>query len=430
MANHLLLIDASGFSHRAYHAGPKVFREDGLPTGATLGFISMLWSLIGRADADKPTMGAAIFDAPGPKGYFRHDLFPDYKANRSDPAKRMELGAQMPYMRHAANAFGFETLECEGFEADDVIATLAAEATRERIRTTIVSQDKDFCQLVRDGWVEIIDPVKRTRVLEADVLKKFGVPPALVPDVQALWGDAADNIPGLPGIGAKTAGELIRQMGGLEPLLEAASQSGRVLGTKAIRSTLREHADDARLWRRLAVLRTDVPIAMPFHNLLLAPPETAHLKEILRVLGASHRFDTMFARDTGAMVLVKAETAPLLWWTKAIKRHNGMWPETPQDGFFKCRLVRGGVWVAARIWRDPEKDFMTGKATGYDVVHCEIAGKAQNAMAKWDMLARNPISQEDFNYLKATSEWAKQYAPNSSEANPSSPIDWLVEPLE
>lgn len=428
MTGHILLLDASGFAHRAFHAGNKSqFRSDGLPTWAITGFLSMVWSLLQRAQADKPTHGAAIFDFPGKT--FRHKLYPDYKGHRS-PAKRKELNPQLPYLRHAANALGFEALEFEGFEADDVIATIARRAMAIGIRTTIVSSDKDFCQLVKDDHVEIIDPLSRTRVLRADVIKKFGAPPELVPDVQALWGDDVDNIPGLDGIGGKGAGKLISQFGSLEALLEAAGASGRVVGTPATRKVLRRDATKARLWKDLATLRNDVPIEFEFHRLLLHPPEGDHLKEMLRALECSHKYDVMFTRDLSVTIKVPTNPAPLSFWAKAVKTPQPRYPDEPQDGYYKCRLIRGGPWVPGRIWREPERDFATGRLTGMDVVSCEVAGKPRNPRQQWNALARYPISKADYDYLVSVGNWARDHAPNSSEANPGKPVNWLVEPIE
>lgn len=439
---HLLLLDASGFAHRAFHSGNKgQFRSDGLPTWAITGYLQMVWSLLGRAQADKPTHGAAIFDAPGKT--FRHKRYPDYKGHR-DPAKRKELNPQIPFMKHASNALGFEAVEADGFEADDVIAALCARAKAAGIRTTICSSDKDFLQLVEDNVVEVVEPVAREkkqpdgtmkfvrqRFLVADVLEKFGVPPALVPDVQALWGDDADNIPGLDGIGGKGAGKLIAQFGSLEALLDAACQSGRVVGTPSIRKVLRKEADNARLWKELATLRTDVPLDIDFDKLRLHPVEKDHLKEMLRVLECSHKYDVMFTTDLSTTIKMPKVAVPLAWWEKACRIPPGMkYQDEPQSGFYKTKLVKGGHWVPARIWRETEKDFETDKPTGFDVVHCEVDGKRRNPLQQWDGLARYPIPQKEYDYLVKNAAWSKQYDPNSSAANPSRPINWLTEPLE
>ncbi len=429
MTNHLILVDASGFAHRAYHAAAKSYRSDGLPTGATVAFMAMLYGLRRRAMADNPTHGAAVFDAG--RKTFRHKLFPEYKGTR-DPAKRAELDAQFPFMRHAAHAMGFETIEEDGYEADDVIATLARQATEAGFRTTIVSQDKDFCQCVRDGWVEIVDPVARQRILEAQVKAKFGVPPKLVPDVQALWGDSVDNIPGIDGIGGKNAGLLIARFGGLDELLAAAAQSGQVVGTPAIRKALRKHPLDARLYRILATLVTNIKLEIDLATLQLHPVDDSHLKEMLKVLEAGHKFNALFTADPSLTLKLPHVPAPLLWWTRQAKGKEPLdkWPEEPQDGYFKRRLVRGGPWVAARIWREREKDFLTNKHTDFDILHCEVAGKRRNAAQQWEALGRWPITKADFDYLVKHSEWAKQHAPTTASANPDKKIDWNKEPLE
>lgn len=429
MSDHLLLLDASGFAHRAHYASLPRYRDDGLPISAILGFMGMTWSLLQRALSDPPTLGAAVFDFPAKT--FRHRLFKDYKANRST-SQREELMPQLDYMRHAALALGLTPVEAKGFEGDDVIATLATHAAKAGIRTTICSQDKDFCGLVRDGVIEIIEPVSRKRLLSADVKRKFGVAPDLVWDAQALSGDVVDNIPGIDGIGGKTAGALIRQYGGLEPLLKAASQSGRSVGTPAIRKALRQGADAARLYKKLATLDTRVPGLPSVDSLVLHKPDISHLKEMLRVLGEQRLFGIMFGGDPALTIRLPHVPAPLVWWHGIPKdgvTALGEIPRDPQDGYFKTRLVRGGPCVPARIFRDEEKDFVTGKLTGFDIVKCEINGKAKNPLREWLQLARMPITKADFDHRVAVSDWAKKYDPNSSEANEDRAIDWLTQPL-
>lgn len=427
--NHLLLIDASGFAHRAFFANAARYRKDGLPIWATLGFMGMVWAMLKRAEADKPTHAAAVFDAPGKT--FRHKRFPDYKANRP-VSRRLELIPQLPFMRHAAMAMGMAAVEKEGFEADDVIATLANKAARKGIRTTIVSSDKDFCQLVRDGVIEIIDPLNRTRILAAGVKARFGVAPDLVPDVQGLWGDAVDNIPGIDGIGGKMAGTLIRQFGGLEGLLTAATRSGTSFATPAIRKRLRSEADKARLSKELATLHCDVRDLPDPESLVLQKADVDHLKEMLRVLGEEKRFDVMFGGDPSTTIRLAHVPASLAWWHGTPK--DGVTPlhqipHDPQDGYFKTRLIRNGPWVPARIWRDPEVDFVTDKPTGFDIVKCEVDGRARNPLSAWLMVAKFPITKADFDHRVALSSWSKTHAPKSAEANPKEAINWNEEPL-
>jgi 5'-3' exonuclease len=442
MSKHLILVDASGFAHRAFFANPAYYREDGFPIWAVLGFMGMTWSLLKRAKIDPPTHGAAVFDAPGRT--FRHDLFPEYKANRP-AARRKELVPQLPLMRHAAKAMGLEAVEATGFEADDVIATLATKAANQGIRTTIISSDKDFCQLVRDGVIEVIDTMARDkkqpdgtvefvrqRFRAADVKAKFGVPPDLVADVQALWGDDVDNIPGIDGVGGKTAGQLIAQFKGLEPLLAAARRSGTAFATAAIRKRLREQADQARLYKRLATLDTGVKGLPDLESLALHPADRDHLKEMLRVLGEQRRFEIMFGGNPETTLRLPHVDAPLRWWHAIPKNQaNALTtiPRDPQDGFFKTKVVRGGPWVPARVWRDEEVDFVTGAKTGFDIVKCEVDGKPRNPLSAWIAIAKMPISATDFDHMVALASWSKKYAPTSAEANTGIPIDWNKEPL-
>src|SRR5271155_3860685 len=220
--DHLYLVDGSGYLFRAYHALPPLTRKsDGLPTGAVAGFSNMLWKLLEDTKAgDKPTHLAVIFDAG--KKTFRNDIYPLYKANRPEPPE--DLIPQFPLVREATRAFGVPAIEIAGFEADDLIATYARIAREAGVKVTIMSSDKDLMQLVVDGQVELLDPMKNKRLGSADVMEKFGVPPSKVVEVQALAGDSTDNVPGVRGIGVKTAAELINAYGDLETLLKRAGE--------------------------------------------------------------------------------------------------------------------------------------------------------------------------------------------------------------
>src|SRR6267142_2354347 len=239
--DHLYLIDGSGFIFRAYHALPPLTRKsDGLPTGAVAGFCNMLWKLLEDTKAgDKPSHLAVIFDA-GSKT-FRNDMYTEYKANRSEPPD--DLIPQFPLTRDAVRAFGVACVEKPGFEADDLIATYCRLAREAGVKVTIVSSDKDLMQLIHDGKVEMLDPMKNRRIGPAEVIEKFGVPPEKIIDVQALIGDSIDNVPGVPGIGVKTAAKLIAEFGDLETLL---SRAGEIKQDKR-RQTLIDNADQARL---------------------------------------------------------------------------------------------------------------------------------------------------------------------------------------
>ena len=243
----LLLIDGSGYIFRAFHALPMMTRNDGTPVNAVYGFTSMLMKLV---DDMQPDHVAVVFDTS--RQTFRSDIYPDYKANRSAPPE--ELIPQFALVREATTALSLPMMEASGFEADDLIATYAAMAEAANMETIIVSSDKDLMQLVR-GDVTMLDPMKQRRIGAAEVEEKFGVTPDKVVDVQALAGDSTDNVPGVPGIGVKTAAELINIYGDLDSLLERA---GEIKQPKR-RENLIEFAEQARISRQLVLLREDAP---------------------------------------------------------------------------------------------------------------------------------------------------------------------------
>ena len=251
--HHLHLIDGSAFIFRAYHALPPLTRKsDGLPVGAVSGFCNMIHRMIeSNTGANAPTHAAVVFD----KGAhtFRNDIYDQYKANRDDMPE--DLRPQIPLTRAATRAFNLACLELEGYEADDIIATLATQARAVGGRCTIISSDKDLMQLV-GGGVEMFDAMKNTRIDTDGVVAKFGVGPGRVVDVQALAGDSVDNIPGAPGIGVKTAALLINEFGDLETLL---ARAGEITQPKR-RQTLIDFADQIRLSKQLVTLDTRTPI--------------------------------------------------------------------------------------------------------------------------------------------------------------------------
>ncbi|MBX9943084.1 MAG: DNA polymerase I [Reyranella sp.] len=244
---HLYLIDGSGYIFRAYHALPPLNRPDGTPVNAVLGFCRMLTQLLDNPEVDHV---AVILDAG--RTTFRNEIYPKYKAQRPEPPE--DLVPQFPLIREAATAFGMPSIELPGYEADDLIATYARLAVEAGASCTIVSSDKDLMQLVRPG-VDMMDPMKMRKVGPAEVMEKFGVTPDKVVDVQALAGDSTDNVPGVPGIGVKTAALLINEYGDLETLLERA---GEIKQPKR-REALQENAELARISKKLVQLRDDVP---------------------------------------------------------------------------------------------------------------------------------------------------------------------------
>ena len=272
--HHLHLIDGSAFIFRAYHALPPLTRKsDGLPIGAVAGFCNMLHRYVeGNHGPDAPTHVAVIFD----KGShtFRNDLYDLYKANRE--AMPEDLRPQMPLTRAATQAFNIACKEKEGFEADDIIATLAVQARNAGGRVTIISSDKDLMQLV-GGGVEMLDAMKNKRIDRDGVFEKFGVFPERVVDVQALAGDSVDNVPGAPGIGIKTAALLINEYGDLESLLQRA---GEIKQPKR-RETLQTHADQIRLSRQLVLLDENTPLDFTLEDLEVRTPEPETLLAFL-----------------------------------------------------------------------------------------------------------------------------------------------------
>jgi DNA polymerase-1 len=284
--DHLYLIDGSGYLFRAYHALPPLSRKsDGLPTNAVSGYCNMLWKLLeDMKDGDRPTHLAVIFDAG--KITFRNAIYPQYKAHRPDPPD--DLIPQFPLVRDATRAFGVSCVEEAGYEADDLIATYARLAQKKGARTTIVSSDKDLMQLVVDGEIELLDTMKNKRIGSAEVMERFGVPPAKVVEVQALAGDSTDNVPGVRGIGVKTAAELINQYGDLETLLKRA---GEIKQPKR-RETLIENTENARISLKLVTLDANVPLKESLDGFAAREPDPTALIAFLKVM----EFNTLTRR--------------------------------------------------------------------------------------------------------------------------------------
>ncbi|GLQ35229.1 DNA polymerase I [Amylibacter marinus] len=283
--HHIHLIDGSGFIFRAYHALPPLTRKsDGLPVGAVSGFCNMLYKMVeDQKGSDAPTHLVVVFDAKGKT--FRSDIYPEYKANR--PPAPEDLVPQFPLTRDATRAFGLAQIEKTGFEADDIIATLAVQARDAGARVTIVSSDKDLMQLVGDG-VEMYDAMKNKRIGREQVEEKFGVGPERVIDVQSLAGDSVDNVPGAPGIGIKTAALLINDYGDLDSLLSRAEE----IKQPKRRQTLIEKADQIRISRDLVTLKQDTPLEFDFSDYEVKAPDADTVLKFLTEM----EFRTMSAR--------------------------------------------------------------------------------------------------------------------------------------
>ena len=276
--DHYYLIDGSGYIFRAYYALPPLTRKsDGLPTGAVSGFCSMLFKLLEDSKSDKnlqkPTHFAVIFDSA--RKTFRNEIYSDYKANRAEAPD--DLAPQFEYIRKSVLAFNLPSVELVNYEADDLIATYVNKILKGGAKVTIVSSDKDLMQLYKKN-VRIYDPMKNKFISEEDIHKKFGVDSSKVIDVQALAGDSSDNVPGVPGIGVKTAAELINKYGTLEKLLNSTSE----IKQNKRRETLTENKDKAIISKKLVTLKHDAPINQNLDEFELKEIDKEKLYKFLR----------------------------------------------------------------------------------------------------------------------------------------------------
>ena len=288
--SHIVLVDGSAYIFRAFHALPPLTnKNDGTPIGAVAGFSNMLFKLLqNQKDENRPTHFAVIFDASG--GTFRNDIYDLYKANRGDPPE--DLVPQFPLTREATIAFGAPSIEMKGFEADDLIATYARQADEAGARCTIISSDKDLMQLVTENVI-MRDPMKNRDIGIKEVEEKFGVKPDRVIDVQALAGDSVDNIPGVPGIGVKTAVLLLNEYGPLEELLERSHE----IPQKGRREKMMANKEMALLSKRLVTLKTDVPVDVPLEDLAVTDPDIDVLFDFLERM----TFRTLTSRVRAAL---------------------------------------------------------------------------------------------------------------------------------
>jgi DNA polymerase-1 len=307
--HHLHLIDGSAYIFRAYHALPPLTRKsDGLPVGAVAGFCNILFRYLeGNKTGDAPTHVAVIFDHSSKT--FRNDIYPEYKANR--PELPEDLRPQFPLTRDATRAFNIACIETEGFEADDIIATLSCNARDAGGRVTIISSDKDLMQLVGDG-VDMLDPMKNKLIGPDEVFEKFGVAPNRVVDVQSLAGDAVDNVPGAPGIGIKTAALLIQEYGDLETLLDRA---GEIKQPKR-RETLQNNAGQIRISKRLVQLDCATPLDFTLESLVVREPKADDLLGFLNQMEfrtlTKRVADSLKVAPPAAPDVAETENAPAL----------------------------------------------------------------------------------------------------------------------
>ncbi|MBQ0770965.1 MAG: DNA polymerase I, partial [Sphingomonadales bacterium] len=289
--NHLYLVDGSAYIFRAYHRLPPLTNVRGEPVGAVYGYTTMLWKLADELNkADGPTHMAVVLDKAGTS--FRNHLYEHYKANR--PEAPEDLKPQFPMIRDATRAFSLPLIEEENVEADDMIASYTKAALEAGWKVTIVSSDKDLMQLIEphgESRVDMLDTMKNARMTRATVEEKFGVGPEKLGDVLGLMGDSSDNIPGVPGIGPKTASKLINEFGDIESVLAAAPEMKK----SKMRDNLIEFAEQARLSRVLVTLREDCPLPDTLESFLIQDIPDAPLRAFL----ADHGFNSLLKKLGG-----------------------------------------------------------------------------------------------------------------------------------
>ena len=316
--DHFYLIDGSGYIFRAYYALPPLTRKsDGLPTGAVSGFCSMLFKLLEDSKSDqnlqKPTHFAVIFDSA--RKTFRNDIYSDYKANRSEAPD--DLAPQFEYIRKSVLAFNLPSVDLPNYEADDLIATYVEKILKKGAKVTIVSSDKDLMQLYKKG-VRIFDPMKNKFINEDDVFKKFGVDASKVIDVQALAGDSSDNVPGVPGIGVKTAAELINKYGTLEKLLKSTHE----IKQNKRRETLIENQDKALISKELVTLKHDAPVDRELTEFKLKEIDKDKLYEFLREMEFNRLLSSVISAYGEPNLISKSEKKDTIESPKPLNNKN------------------------------------------------------------------------------------------------------------
>jgi DNA polymerase-1 len=281
---HLYLVDGSAYIFRAYHRLPPLTNKHGEPVGAVYGYTTMLWKLADDLNqADGPTHMAVVLDKSSQT--FRNRIYDQYKAHRPDPPE--DLKPQFPMIRDATRAFSLPLIEEDDVEADDMIASYAKAACADGWHVTIISSDKDLMQLV-EPCIDMFDTMKNERIRAEEVHEKFGVGPEKVGDVLALMGDSVDNVPGVPGVGPKTATKLIQEFGDLESVLAAAPD----MKPSKMRDNLIEHADKARLSKVLVTLKEDCPLPIAIEDMVLGAIPEEPLAEFLQ----HHGFNSLLKR--------------------------------------------------------------------------------------------------------------------------------------
>jgi DNA polymerase-1 len=384
---HLYLVDGSSYIFRAYHRLPPLTNRHGLNVGAVYGYTTMLWKLaeeLGREDG--PTHLAVILDKS--ESTHRNEMYGEYKANR--PPAPPELVPQFPLIRDATRAFSIPCIEEDGLEADDIIACYVKVAAAAGWKVTIVSSDKDLMQLIEDGRVDMYDTMNDRRIGREQVIEKFGVGPEQVGEVLALMGDSVDNVPGVPGVGPKTASQLIQQYGSVEGVLAHLHE----ITKPKLKQNLTEHAEMARLSRKLVELVCDAPLPEPLDDLAMKGIPDAPLREFLEY----HGFKTLLARLNGKSgTAAAASSAP-----SAVPTQEEVRPEPKIDrSLYETVTTEEALdrWIAVARARgflaiDTEtdgRDCVTAKLVGISIaVECNLACYIPIEHGGDDMFAERP----------------------------------------
>ncbi|MBY0303013.1 MULTISPECIES: DNA polymerase I [Sphingomonas] len=378
---HLYLVDGSGYIFRAYHRLPPLTNKHGEPVGAVYGYTAMLWKLADQLHkADGPTHMAVVLDKSSKT--FRNDLYDQYKAHRPPPPE--DLVPQFPMIRDATRAFSLPCIETEGLEADDIIACYTQAALAEGWQVTIVSSDKDLMQLMTDPSVDMLDTMNNRTLGPDYVVEKFGVGPEKLGDVLALMGDSVDNVPGVPGVGPKTAAKLIAEHGDLEAVLAAAPDMKK----GKLRDNLIDHADNARLSKVLVTLKCDAPLPQPLDELALQGIPDAPLRAFLE----HHGFRTLLSRLGQVADAPVAEPAGVPPEQDPPCNHDGY--ETVVDEGALDRWIavaRHQGWVAIDT-ETTGKDPMAAELVGISLaLHPNLACYVPLAHGGTDMFAEKPV---------------------------------------
>ena len=337
----LYLVDGSGYIFRAYHALPPLTRKsDGAPVGAVSGFCNMLYKLLtDMADEHDPTHFAVIFDYSSKT--FRNEIYPQYKAHRPEPPE--DLRPQFSLVREATRAFNVPCIELDGYEADDIIATYARQVEQDGGEVVIISSDKDLMQLVSDK-VTMLDTMKNKKIGRDEVIEKFGLGPEHVVDIQALAGDSADNVPGVPGIGVKTAAQLIEEFGDLETLL---ARAGEIKQNKR-RENLIEFAEQARISKQLVTLKSDAPTPESVDDFAVRPIDKERLLSFLKEMEfgtLTRRVESDFVGQSGAMNGSAAAASPAPPPSAEKAEYEAVYSEAALAAWVAAATERGVVAV-------------------------------------------------------------------------------------